>query len=86
MQLKPVAHIGFLLEVLPAPATTQGTEEHKNEGAQGEKVVAHDEVFEVKHAGAGPKGLEVAEHAVAQGTGKRQYPQEHAVDDVGCTP
>ena len=50
--------VGFLNEVIKAPAHSGYAEEDVTERAQGQKIIGEDEVFQVEDHGTGPHGIE----------------------------
>jgi len=87
MRLHPVLYlqtltgIGFLQEVIPAPAPLVAAEQSKQQRADGQQVGGYQEVPQIQPGRTGSEGLE-GEHAVAQSSGQRQ--QEDA-DAAGNT-
>lgn len=73
--------INLFNEFVPAPAIASGAEGQEDEAAQRQDVVADEEVFQIKHAGAFAQRLKAAPDIEAENAGQGQ--QNHADNSKG---
>lgn len=79
-ELHAVARIGFLDEVIPAPAVAARAERQVDETAKRQQVVADEEVLEAQYVGSRPERRKAAPEVEAQYAGQREQ------DDDEDTP
>ena len=75
-----LAGVRFGDEVVPSPATLVTAEEQEHHRAEGQQVVADDEVFQIEDHGAGAEGLDAGQHVEAEGAGQGEQEDQNEVD------
>ena len=75
--------IGFGDEAVPAPTPPVAAEEEEEQGAEGQQVVAEEEVFQIQHGGTFAEGLEAGQEAEAERAGQGEEEHRNAVDRGG---
>ena len=77
------AGVCFFDEVIPAPAVTTGTESKVDQAAQGQQVVADEEVFQVEDAGAFAQRLETAPEVETEYAGQGKQDDHYDIETDG---
>ena len=75
-----LAGVRFGDEVVPSPAAFVAAEEQEHHRAEGQQVVADDEVFQIEDHGAGAEGLDAGQHVEAEGAGQGEQEDQNEVD------
>ena len=75
-----LAGVRFGDEVVPSPAALVTAEEQEHHRAEGQQVVADDEVFQIEDHGAGAEGLDAGQHVEAEGAGQGEQEDQNEVD------
>ena len=89
IRLEPVGEagslplIGFGDEIVPAPAPSVAAEGEEEQGAEGQQVIAEEEVFQIQHGGAFPERLETGQDVEAERAGQGEEEHRNAVDRGG---
>lgn len=79
-EFQPVAAVGLVDEIRPAPAITTGAEKYKGKTAQWQQVVGNDEVFQIKNSCPFTQWLEISPFRIAKHTWQAQDGDENAID------
>ena len=85
-EFQAFACICLVHKVIPAPAVPACTEQHIDEAAQREQVVADDEVFQIQDRGSLAERCESAQHVVAQHARHGQDQDSYEIDGYGFLP
>ena len=80
-QFSSFSIIGFVQEMLPAPAVFLDTKQNKGQTAQWQQIVGNDEIFQIQHAASRPQRLKTAPQIKAQYARNAQDNDKNAIDD-----
>lgn len=78
-QFSSFSIIGFVQEMLPAPAVFLDTKQNKGQTAQWQQIVGNDEIFQIQHAASRPQRLKTAPQIKAQYARHTQYNDKNTI-------
>ena len=73
------ALVGLFNKLIPAPSIAARTENNENERADGQDIIADDEVLKVKYRRSLSQRLEEGPHIKAKRAGEREHEQDDRV-------